>query len=74
MAKSYIFLAFSFVPLETGRKVESNSGKPLLATSVRLSFHDCVGGHDGCLNINNALEEEYQACHVQIFGGTVAWF
>merc|ERR1712123_449983 len=25
-----------------------------LATTVRLAFHDCVGGCDGCLNINNA--------------------
>ena len=24
-----------------------------LATMVRLSFHDCVGGCDGCLNIEN---------------------
>merc|ERR1740128_1271050 len=24
-----------------------------LATALRLSFHDCVGGCDGCLNINN---------------------
>jgi len=24
-----------------------------LSTMVRLSFHDCVGGCDGCLNINN---------------------
>ena len=27
--------------------------RPQLATMVRLSFHDCVGGCDGCLNINN---------------------
>jgi len=24
-----------------------------LPTAVRLSFHDCVGGCDGCLNVNN---------------------
>ena len=24
-----------------------------LSTMVRLSFHDCVGGCDGCLNVNN---------------------
>ena len=24
-----------------------------LATMVRLSFHDCVGGCDGCVNIDN---------------------
>ena len=24
-----------------------------LATMVRLSFHDCVGGCDGCINIDN---------------------
>jgi len=24
-----------------------------LATAVRLSFHDCVGGCDGCLNVEN---------------------
>merc|ERR1712112_586579 len=24
-----------------------------LATMVRLSFHDCVGGCDGCVNIEN---------------------
>ena len=27
--------------------------RPQLATMVRLSFHDCVGGCDGCLNVNN---------------------
>ncbi|CAH1780591.1 unnamed protein product [Owenia fusiformis] len=26
---------------------------PLLAGSVRLAFHDCVGGCDGCINHNN---------------------
>jgi len=26
---------------------------PSLATAVRLSFHDCVGGCNGCLNVEN---------------------
>ena len=26
---------------------------PALATLVRLGFHHCVGGCDGCLNLNN---------------------
>ncbi|XP_013408457.1 putative ascorbate peroxidase [Lingula anatina] len=26
---------------------------PLLATAVRLNFHDCVGGCDGCINFAN---------------------
>lgn len=43
-----------------------------LPTAVRLAFHDCVGGCDGCLNVNDAdnagfndlmeaLEKVYQA-------------
>ncbi|CAH1800990.1 unnamed protein product [Owenia fusiformis] len=28
--------------------------RPLLAGAVRLAFHDCVGGCDGCINHNNA--------------------
>ena len=50
----------------------SASGKVLLTTLVRLSFHDCVGGCDGCMNLDHpdnngleyateALETEYQA-------------
>ena len=25
-----------------------------MAKMIRLGFHDCVGGCDGCLNLNNA--------------------
>merc|ERR1711892_961049 len=30
-----------------------NPAQSNLATALRLSFHDCVGGCDGCININN---------------------
>ncbi|XP_013412182.1 putative ascorbate peroxidase [Lingula anatina] len=36
--------------------VDTENGKifhPLIAGSVRLGFHDCVGGCDGCINLNN---------------------
>jgi len=35
-------------------KIRSVVRGSTLATTVRLAFHDCVGGCDGCLNINNA--------------------
>ncbi len=31
-----------------------DSGEFLIAMMVRLGFHDCVGGCDGCINLNNA--------------------
>merc|ERR1711913_12658 len=35
------------------KKLRSVVRGPALPTAVRLSFHDCVGGCDGCLNVNN---------------------
>merc|ERR1711970_137427 len=35
------------------KKLRSVVRGSALPTAVRLSFHDCVGGCDGCLNINN---------------------
>jgi len=36
-----------------GRKLRSVIKGGTVPTAVRLSFHDCVGGCDGCLNIDN---------------------
>ncbi|XP_013412179.1 putative ascorbate peroxidase [Lingula anatina] len=36
--------------------VDTKNGEtfhPIIAGSVRLGFHDCVGGCDGCINLNN---------------------
>ncbi|XP_013408446.1 putative ascorbate peroxidase [Lingula anatina] len=38
--------------LLTGYKV--GLSRPLIPGSVRLAFHDCVGGCDGCVNLDNA--------------------
>jgi len=35
------------------KKLRSVVRGSALPTAVRLSFHDCVGGCDGCLNVNN---------------------
>jgi hypothetical protein len=35
------------------RAVISSFGNPLRAKFVRLGFHDCVGGCDGCVNLSN---------------------
>jgi len=35
------------------KKIRTVVRGPTLATAVRLSFHDCVGGCNGCLNVNN---------------------
>merc|ERR1711970_929941 len=35
------------------KKLRSVVRGSTLPTAVRLSFHDCVGGCDGCLNVNN---------------------
>jgi len=36
------------------KKLRSVVRGPSLATVLRLSFHDCVGGCNGCLNVDNA--------------------
>ena len=28
-------------------------GRTLMAKMIRIGFHDCVGGCDGCLNVDN---------------------
>ncbi|XP_013412191.1 putative ascorbate peroxidase [Lingula anatina] len=33
---------------------DSDGERPLVAANVRLAFHDCVGGCDGCVDFSNA--------------------
>jgi len=54
VSSSFQFTSLSSTEVENiKKKIRTVVRGSTLPTAVRLAFHDCVGGCDGCLNVNN---------------------
>lgn len=59
LVSSLVTFSFQFDSLSSSqvedieKKLRSVIGRGSLATAVRLNFHDCVGGCNGCLNVED---------------------